>query len=194
MYHSVNRLFPLALCLPLLALTVLVGCARTNTGAMDDRGGIEAVEIDRSAVPAGANVVQTIAAIPQLSALEGAVVSAGLADALSGEGPFTVFAPTDDAFGLIAEEDLNELMMEENRDQLAALLQSHVAEGEFEAGDLSNGTVVVMLSGEEFAITNEFADPGQMQIGNADIVVRDIEASTGVIHGINLVLNPESGA
>ena len=121
--------------------------------------------------------------------LEAAVIAAELDGALSGEGPFTVFAPTDDAFAALGSETIDALFADPTGD-LASILQYHVVSGEVMAGDLSDRQVIEMLEG-----TNTYISlyKGKAYINQAEITVTDIEADNGVVHVIDAVLTqPES--
>lgn len=138
--------------------------------------------------PETTTVVDIIVDSPDHTVLEAAVIAAGLADDLSGEGPFTVFAPTDEAFTTLLEtlqvtaEDLLA-----NPD-LASILLYHVASGNVLSGSLSDGQIIETLNGEsvEIAITAE----GVTVNGTALVVVADLTADNGVVHVIDAVLLP----
>jgi uncharacterized surface protein with fasciclin (FAS1) repeats len=121
------------------------------------------------------------------------VGAADLADTLSGEGPFTVFAPTDAAFAALPEGTLESLLQPQNKDQLAGILTYHVVPAEVPAAEVMPGDVAT-VNGAEFTVSVEDGDvlieDGQ---GNEAVVTRtDIEASNGVIHVIDTVLLPPS--
>lgn len=195
----------LAVALPL----VLTGCGRSTdvtSGTMTAGGGVsdaavmaapvagdseEAMKLLGGSTSASNTVVENAMAIPSLSTLVEAVKAAGLVETLSGPGKFTVFAPTNEAFDLADMDDFDTMMSDDDKEQLQMLLKSHVAEKETMYGSLNDGTQVVMLSGEDFSIGRDENDQMSMRIGDADIVVYDIESSNGVIHVINLVLNPD---
>lgn len=116
--------------------------------------------------------------------LVAAVKAAGLVDALSGDSPLTVFAPTDEAFSRLSEGTVASLLLPENKDQLVAILTYHVVPGRIEASDL-------LITGSAKTLNGESADIG-LRIGRANIVATDIEASNGIIHVIDEVLLPPS--
>lgn len=130
---------------------------------------------------------QTIAAramnVPELSMLVEALKKAGLAEAMMGDGPYTVFAPTNEAFDAVDAEDLSV-------EALKNILLYHVVEGEYEAGDLSEGMMLKTMNGEEVGINYSATDPTMLTVQQVGIVVPDIEASNGVVHVINAVLMP----
>jgi uncharacterized surface protein with fasciclin (FAS1) repeats len=171
----------------LLAGLVVAGCARTGTISADSEAG-------RLAILGGATndnvtIAQNAMAATNLTTLVAALQAADLVDLLDGADEYTVFAPTNDAFGFIDDDDLDRLLLPENKEQLQMLLKNHVVAGEVD--DLTEGQVVQTVGGADYTITRSPADPMTMQIGAADIVVQDVESSNGVIHVINLVLQPE---
>ncbi|HOO52773.1 MAG TPA: fasciclin domain-containing protein, partial [Methanothrix sp.] len=126
------------------------------------------------------NIVETASGAGNLNALVVAVEAAGLADYLSGEGPFTVFAPTDDAFAMV-DLDLNDT------EALTEILTYHVASGEYMAADIVNMTSITTLEGSDLTI--EVTDEGVM-VGGAMVIAQDIICSNGVVHVIDAVLMP----
>ena len=135
------------------------------------------------------DIVDTAVAAGQFNTLAAALDAADLIDTLKGDGPFTVFAPTDEAFAKLPEGTVESLLKPENRDQLIAILTYHVGPGKVEAADvvkLSNATTV---NGQDVAI--QVADNG-VRINDANVIKTDIGASNGVIHGIDTVILPSS--
>jgi uncharacterized surface protein with fasciclin (FAS1) repeats len=152
---------------------------------------------ESASAPADSAGPQTIAEIVEgnsdFSTLMTAVGAADLADTLSGEGPFTVFAPTDDAFAALPEGTLDTLLEPENQDQLAGILTYHVLPAEVAAADVMPGEVIT-VNGEPLTLA---VDGDAVTItdgaGNvATVTQTDIEASNGVIHVIDIVLLPPS--
>src|SRR6056297_254088 len=123
-------------------------------------------------------VVDVIANSTDHETLEDAVIAAELDDDLSGAGPFTVFAPTDDAFNALGAQTLNDLLADPTGD-LATILQYHVTTGSVQAGDLSDGQIVSMLEGTSAFIS--LTGEGNY-INQAEITSTDIAASNGVVH------------
>ncbi|AHM03163.1 Sensory subunit of low CO2-induced protein complex, putative [Roseibacterium elongatum DSM 19469] len=134
----------------------------------------------------GMNIVETAVDAGSFTTLVAAVEAAGLVDTLSGEGPFTVFAPTDEAFAALPEGTVESLLMEENRDQLVAILTYHVVPGAVMSGDLSDGMMAETVQGSD--ITVSLGD--SVMINDATVTAADIEASNGVIHVIDSVIMP----
>ncbi|MEM1288423.1 MAG: fasciclin domain-containing protein [Pseudomonadota bacterium] len=135
------------------------------------------------------DIVDTAVGAGSFNTLVAAVQAAGLVDTLKGEGPFTVFAPTDDAFAALPEGTVESLLLEENRDQLVSILTYHVVPGKVMSGDLSGEMMVATVEGTEVTID---ATSGVM-VDGANVVTADIEASNGVIHVIDAVILPSDG-
>lgn len=134
------------------------------------------------------NIVETAEEAGTFSTLIAAVEAAGLAETLTGEGPFTVFAPTDEAFAALPEGTVDELLMEENRDQLVAILTYHVVPGAVMSGDLTDGMEATTVEGSDVTIMTE----GGVTVEGASVTTADIEASNGVIHVIDTVIMPDT--
>lgn len=135
----------------------------------------------------GMNIVETAADAGSFGTLLAAAEAAGLVETLSGDGPLTVFAPTDDAFAALPEGTVESLLLPENRDQLVAILTYHVVPGAVMSGDLVDDMTATTVQGGEIMID---LDSGVM-VNDATVVAADIEASNGVIHVIDKVILPE---
>ncbi|MEN0001240.1 MAG: fasciclin domain-containing protein [Pseudomonadota bacterium] len=133
------------------------------------------------------DIVDTAAGNSDFETLVAAVQAAGLVDTLKGEGPFTVFAPTDDAFAEIGST-VEELLKPENIDTLTAVLTYHVVPGKVMSTDLSDDMTAATVQGEEITID---LDNGVM-VNDANVVTADIETSNGVIHVIDKVILPKA--
>lgn len=138
------------------------------------------------------SIVQIIAQHERFSTLATAFDSAGLIERLRSSGPYTVFAPTNDAFDDLPEGALDELLLSGSRDRLAAILSSHIIEGENDADELQRRSSVTTLDGGNLEITQQgdrvVLDPDD---GNsATILETNIPASNGVIHVVDAVLMP----
>jgi len=135
--------------------------------------------------------VGTIVAVAQgnadFSTLVAAITAAGLGDALSGEGPFTVFAPTNAAFEALPAGLLEKLLLPENKEVLTKILTYHVVPAKVMAADVAAGDVNT-LEGSAFAITTE----GGVKVNASNVTATDVAASNGVIHVIDAVLVPAS--
>ncbi|WP_146393021.1 fasciclin domain-containing protein [Allorhodopirellula solitaria] len=133
------------------------------------------------------DIVDTAVAAGQFETLVAAVKAAGLADTLKGDGPFTVFAPTDEAFAKLPAGTVEALLKPENREQLQGILKYHVVSGKVMAADAAKLTSAKTVAGQEFAI---HAGDGGVKINDAKVIKADIGASNGVIHVIDTVLVP----
>lgn len=154
----------------------LAGAALVNAG---DHGHGEA--------EATSNIVEVAASNEDFSTLVAAVQAAGLAEVLSGEGPYTVFAPTNEAFAALPEGTVEMLLLPENKDQLVAILTYHVVAGDVSAAEVVELTEVTTVQGDTAVIS--VTDEG-VTIDGANVVVTDIDASNGVIHVIDAVITP----
>lgn len=133
------------------------------------------------------DIVDTAVDAGSFTTLVAAVQAAGLVDTLKGEGPFTVFAPTDDAFAALPDGTVETLLLPENKDQLVSILTYHVVSGKVMSGDLSDGMTATTVQGGDVTITTE----GGVMVNGANVTAADIEASNGVIHVIDAVIIPE---
>lgn len=133
------------------------------------------------------DIVDTAVAAGSFNTLVAAVQAADLVDTLKGDGPFTVFAPTDDAFAALPAGTVEELLKPENKDKLVAILTYHVVPGKIMSGDIAGKNVTVeTVRGSSVAVN---ATNG-VKVDNATVVQADIEASNGVIHVIDAVIMP----
>ncbi len=132
------------------------------------------------------DIVDTAVEAGSFTTLVAAVQAAGLVDTLKGEGPFTVFAPTDEAFAALPEGTVANLLLPENKDQLIAILTYHVVAGKVMSGDLTNGMTAKTVQGGDVTIMTE----NGVTVNGANVVTADIEASNGVIHVIDAVILP----
>ena len=122
-----------------------------------------------------------------LSTLVAAVKAGDLVDVLKGDGPFTVFAPTNEAFASLPAGTVENLLKPENKDQLVAVLTYHVVPGKVMSTDLKNGMKAKTVQGQEITITLK---DGKAMVNNATVTSADIEASNGVVHVIDTVILP----
>ena len=133
------------------------------------------------------DIVDTAVNAGDFSTLVAAVEAAGLVDTLKGDGPFTVFAPTDEAFAALPEGTVENLLKPENKDQLVAILTYHVVPGKVMSRDLSDDMAATTVQGSDVMID---LDNGVM-VDEATVVAADIETSNGVIHVIDKVILPQ---
>ncbi len=139
------------------------------------------------ALPAkAADIVDTAIEAGSFKTLVAAVQAADLVDTLKGDGPFTVFAPTDEAFAALPAGTVDDLLKPENKDKLVAVLTYHVVAGKVMSTDLSDDMMAKTVQGGEIKVD---LDNGVM-VDNATVVTADIAADNGVIHVIDKVMLP----
>lgn len=132
------------------------------------------------------DIVDTAANAGTFETLLTAAEAAGLVDTLKGEGPFTVFAPSDEAFAALPAGTVEDLLKPENKEKLASILTYHVVSGEFMSTDLKDDMVKTTVQGGDLIVD---LDDG-VKINDATVVTADIDASNGVIHVIDKVILP----
>jgi len=136
----------------------------------------------------GKTIVENAAAMDDFSTLVKAVKAAGLVETLSGDGPFTVFAPTNEAFEKLPEGALKDLLKKENKDKLAAVLKYHVVAGKVMAADVVKLKKAETVEGSEVAIK---VDGKEVTVDGAKVVKTDVKCKNGVIHVIGKVIMPK---
>jgi uncharacterized surface protein with fasciclin (FAS1) repeats len=166
------------LILPVMAAVVLLATAVVAFGG-DDSPSRQAAKAPKK------NIVETAVAAGKFDTLVSLVKSAGLAQTLSGKGPYTVFAPTDRAFRKVPAETLEALG--DDRDALRRVLLYHVAGGRYPAARAVRRSSIPTLAGPRLEVK---ARKGAVRVGGARVVTPDVKASNGVIHVINRVLVP----
>ena len=165
------------------AATLIITLALATGLAAADCGADHGTAKQASAQP---DIVDTAIAAGKFNTLVAAVKAAGLVDALKGDGPFTGFAPTDEAFAKLPAGTVEALL--QDKDKLAAILTYHVVSGKVMAADVVNLTSAKTLQGSSVTID---ASNGVME-DNAKVITTDIETSNGVIHVIDTVILPGS--
>jgi uncharacterized surface protein with fasciclin (FAS1) repeats len=185
---SIVRRFGLLAAIPAAAV-LIAGCGGSgSTSSTSSSGGTAS---SQAPSPAAQNIVQVASGNPEFSTLTTAVQAAGLAETLSGPGPYTVFAPTNQAFAALPAGTLDSLLKPENKATLAGILTYHVVTGSLPAKDVKAGDVTT-VNGANFKVSTDGGavyitdDKGQI----AKVVTTDIPASNGVIHVIDAVLLP----
>lgn len=138
--------------------------------------------------PASQDIVDTAVAAGSFKTLVAALKAAGLVDTLKGKGPFTVFAPTDDAFAKLPAGTVDELLKPENKQKLIAILTYHVVAGKVTATQAMKLNSAKTVNGQSLAIS---AAGGTVKINDATVTKADIMCSNGVIHVIDTVLMPK---
>lgn len=139
------------------------------------------------AYAAGKDIVDTAVSAGSFNTLVAAVKAAGLVDTLKGHGPFTVFAPTDEAFAALPEGTVENLLKPENKDQLIAVLTYHVVPAKIMSGDIAGKRAnVLTVQGDRLSVNAR----NGVSVDGAEVVAADVEASNGVIHVVDKVLIP----
>ena len=136
---------------------------------------------------ASKDIVDTAVAAGSFKTLAAALEAAGLVETLKGPGPFTVVAPTDEAFAKLPAGTVENLLKPENREKLTAVLTYHVVPGKALAKDVAGMSSAKTVNGEALSLK---AEDGKVMVDNATVVKADVEASNGVIHVIDTVLMP----
>ncbi|MEL7466068.1 MAG: fasciclin domain-containing protein [Pseudomonadota bacterium] len=160
-----------------VAAGLLAGCASTASTSSNEP----------AAVAAKADIVDTAVGAGSFNTLVAAVQAADLVETLKSPGPFTVFAPTDEAFAALPEGTVETLLKPENKDQLVAILTYHVVPGKVMSGDIAGkklGAPTVQGGNLDIDATSGVA------VNDANVIAADVEASNGVIHVIDKVLLP----
>jgi uncharacterized surface protein with fasciclin (FAS1) repeats len=134
------------------------------------------------------DIVETAVAAGNFETLVTALKAADLVDALKGEGPFTVFAPTDEAFGKLPANALNDLLKPENKEKLRAILLYHVVPGKYSAAEVMklDGQQVATLQGSKVDVKTKHG----VMVGSARVIKTDLMTSNGIIHVIDTVIMP----
>ena len=136
------------------------------------------------------DIVDTAVGAGSFNTLVAAVQAAGLVETLKGPGPFTVFAPTDDAFKKLPEGTVESLLLPENKDKLVAILTYHVVPGKVMAADAAGKTAeIASVQGDTIAVDGT---KGGVMVDGATVTTADIVADNGVIHVIDTVIMPAS--
>ena len=172
----------------LLILPVAVSCAGDPVEDTTVEDTSEMPEGDTAAEPAmGETIVDVAAANGSFNTLVAAIQAAGLEETLSSEGPYTVFAPTDEAFAALPEGTLDQLLLPENQEALTEILTYHVVEGAVPSSEIESGAVPT-VEGEDLNVAVDAN--GVMVNDTATVVQPDVAADNGVIHVIDTVLLP----
>lgn len=140
-----------------------------------------------AAQPAAKDIVDTAVGAGSFNTLVAAVKAAGLVDTLKGEGPFTVFAPTDEAFAKLPKGTVETLLKPENKDKLISILTYHVVPGKVMAADVVKLSGAKTVQGEQIDISTK---GGKVMVDGANVIKTDIGTSNGVIHVIDSVILP----
>jgi len=136
------------------------------------------------------DIIDTAVGAGQFNTLAAALKAADLIGALKGDGPFTVFAPTDDAFAALPEGTVENLLKPENKDTLVAVLTYHVVSGKIMSSDITAAVSPATLQG---ATIDVVPASGGVTVNGANVIAADVKASNGVIHVIDAVILPPEG-
>jgi len=175
-----------------LAATAVLALGACSSDDDSNSSATTTMAPDTTMAPAEKNIVETAAANEDFSTLVQAVQAAGLAETLSGPGPFTVFAPTNGAFAKLPAGTVENLLKPENKDQLSGVLTYHVVSGEVLAADVKPGNVKT-VNGADLTVEVEGGKVflvGGTPENKVEVVTTDIQTSNGVIHVIDGVLLP----
>jgi len=172
-----------ALLITTLLSLALFGCAKDAPDASNTTAA------EAAAAATSPDIVAVAASAGQFNTLVAALKAGGLVETLQGPGPFTVFAPTDEAFAKLPAGTLDSLLMPENKDQLVSILTYHVVAGKVTADEVVKLDSAVTVQGESVTIST--SDSG-VSVNDANVIKADVMASNGVIHVIDTVLIPSS--
>jgi len=160
-----------------------------STGMMDNSAMTEeGVEVGGAMMVRSKNIVENAVGSSDHTTLVSAVQAAGLAETLSGTGPFTVFAPTNEAFAKVPKATLDNLMKPEMKADLTKILTYHVVPGALIAADLKDGQELTTVQGQKLMVTIK---DGKVWVGGATVTIADVVSSNGVTHVIDGVLMPK---
>ncbi len=168
------------------AALLLVACGGGEAATKPAQDATNAASVSSTAP--SADILATAEAAGQFKTLTAAIKAAGLESTLAGAGPFTVFAPTDEAFAKLPAGTVDSLLKPENKDKLKAILTYHVVSGKVPSTEAVKLTTAKTVNGKELKLS---VDGGLKLNGNAKVVKADIGASNGVIHVIDAVVIPE---
>ena len=186
---SLKKFAGIAAAIAILPVAVACDTATETPDVAVEETEVEAPMEDAEADMMGDTIVDVAVANGSFDTLVAALEAAGLADTLNGEGPFTVFAPTDEAFAALPEGVLDALLLlPENSDTLTEILTYHVVSGEVMAADVVTGPATA-LNEDDLALVSE---AGVVTVNGVEVSTADVAASNGVIHVIDSVLVPES--
>lgn len=172
------------------AALLLFGCS-TNDQTTDSAEVVtddtETMTTDTDMTTGNQDIVTLASETPSLSTLVQAIQAADLGSTLQGSGPFTVFAPTNEAFAALPAGTLENLLKPENKQQLVDILTYHVTSGNVMAGDLSNDMSVTTVNGADLKV---MLSGSNVMINDAGVTTPNVQASNGVVHIVDKVMLP----
>lgn len=191
-----KQFLSVAMGVALLAMTAACNSANTDSTTTDtamttmaDTTMMEAgVEVGGAMMVPSKNIVENAMGSSDHTTLVAAVKQAGLVETLSGAGPFTVFAPTNEAFGMVPKATLDGLMKPEMKADLTKILTYHVVAGAVKAADLKDGMELTTVQGGKLMVSIK---DGVVMINGAKVTIADVISSNGVTHVIDAVLMPK---
>ena len=176
----------------IICLCILMSCNRTEQSKVAD---VQTSDAEKQMGQSGVkddlsqrNVVQVASGSKDHTTLVTAVKAAELVDVLSNTGPFTVFAPTNEAFDKLPAGTVDALLSPEKKEDLANILQYHVSLGVYKADSFTDGQVIGQVNGNDITITKK---DGKIIINGVATIIASIPASNGIIHVIDAVLLPK---
>ena len=182
--HKGNNMKKKLMAIAAASALVLAACGGDDEATEDNAAEVTEDTMAEDAMEVG-DIVAVASGNPDFSTLVAALSAAGLVETLQGEGPFTVFAPTDAAFAALPEGLLEKLLLPENVGVLTAILTYHVVPGMVMSADVTAGDVAT-VEGSTIAITTDMG----VMVNGANVVSVDVAASNGVIHVIDAVIVP----
>jgi len=161
-----------------LLMLILISISLVQLGC-NDNGNVQMYKKD---------IVDTAVSAGDFNTLVTAIKAAGLVETLKSKGPFTVFAPTDDAFAKLPEGTVEDLLKPQNKEKLASILTYHVVAGKVMAADVVKLSHAKTVNGQSLSIKTYGST---VKVDNANVIKTDIECSNGVIHVIDAVVLPK---
>jgi len=185
------KLRTLSLAAAFAAAGILIACDASTTTATEETSeetSYEEVQVEEAPMEADDTVVDIAIGSSDHTTLVAALSAADLVETLNGNGPFTVFAPTNAAFEKLPAGTVDGLVKPENKDKLSGILTYHVVSGNVKAADLSDGQVVKTINGQDLKVSIK---DGNVMINGAKVTAADLKGSNGVVHVIDSVLMPK---
>jgi len=181
----------LSLAAAFTAAGFLIACDASTTTATEDTSeetSYEEVQVEEAPMEADETVVDIAIGSSDHTTLVAALSAADLVETLNGNGPFTVFAPTNAAFEKLPAGTVDNLVKPENKEKLSGILTYHVVAGNVKAADLSDGQVVKTINGQDLKVSIK---DGNVMINGAKVTAADLSGSNGVVHVVDSVLMPK---
>lgn len=172
-----------------LTATILMSSSAQAGSCSSDKDHAHAENASLTTTASNGTIVDTAVEAGTFKTLVAAVQAAGLVETLNGDGPFTVFAPTDEAFAKLPAGTVEELLKPENKDKLVAVLTYHVVPGKVMASDVVKLNEAKTVQGQDVQIRTS---NGKVMIDGAQVIQADVETSNGVIHVIDAVIIPQT--